>query len=430
MARTLKDARLDTRNARVRLRQRREPYWRSIAGGMAVGYRKGAIGGTWIARHYSADQGRRYRSIGTADDIADADGVHVLAFSDAQEAARKWFAHLARHDGGELKRGPYTVRDCLEDYLSFLADERRTEVDARYRTNAHILTTLGEIKTEKLTTEHIKKWLRDLGKSPARLRGAKGDKRQKYRELNGGDPDTIRRRRSSANRTLTILKAALNRAWRDGKIHSDAAWRRVEPFENVEVARIRYLTLAESKRLLNACEPHFRRIVQAGLETGARYGELTRLQVQDFNSDAGTIAVRISKTGKPRHVVLTDEGHAFFGSLCAGRAGSTTMLVKADGKPWGKSNQSRPMREAVKRAEITPTISIHGLRHTWASLAVMSGVPLLVVAKNLGHSDTRMVEKHYGHLAPSYIADAIRAGAPRFGFKADKKLVELPRAVR
>ena len=45
----------------------------------------------------------------------------------------------------------------------------------------------------------------------------------------------------------------------------------------------------------------------------------------------------------------------------------------------------------------------------------MNGVPLLVVAKNLGHADTRMVEKHYGHLAPSYIADAIRAGAPRFG---------------
>jgi hypothetical protein len=44
----------------------------------------------------------------------------------------------------------------------------------------------------------------------------------------------------------------------------------------------------------------------------------------------------------------------------------------------------------------------------------VNGVPLLVIAKNLGHSDTRMVEKHYGHLAPSYIADAIRAGAPRF----------------
>ena len=45
----------------------------------------------------------------------------------------------------------------------------------------------------------------------------------------------------------------------------------------------------------------------------------------------------------------------------------------------------------------------------------MNGAPLMVVAKNLGHTDTRMVEKHYGHLAPSFVADAIRAAAPRFG---------------
>jgi hypothetical protein len=57
----------------------------------------------------------------------------------------------------------------------------------------------------------------------------------------------------------------------------------------------------------------------------------------------------------------------------------------------------------------------------------MNGVPPLVVAKNLGHSDTRMVEKHYGHLAPGYIVDAIRAGAPKFGFKRDRKIVTLSR---
>jgi hypothetical protein len=50
----------------------------------------------------------------------------------------------------------------------------------------------------------------------------------------------------------------------------------------------------------------------------------------------------------------------------------------------------------------------------------MNAVPLIIVGRNLGHKDTRMVEKHYGHLAPSYIVDAIRAGAPRFGFKPGK----------
>jgi hypothetical protein len=35
--------------------------------------------------------------------------------------------------------------------------------------------------------------------------------------------------------------------------------------------------------------------------------------------------------------------------------------------------------------------------------------------EELGHSDTRMVEKHYGHLAPSYVSEAVRKYAPKFG---------------
>jgi integrase len=82
-------------------------------------------------------------------------------------------------------------------------------------------------------------------------------------------------------------------------------------------------------------------------------------------------------------------------------------------------------RTGFARARIKPAISFHILRHTWASLAVMNGTPLLVVAKNLGHADTRMVERHHGHLAPSFIADAIRAGAPRYRVKDDKRVVPL-----
>jgi integrase len=77
------------------------------------------------------------------------------------------------------------------------------------------------------------------------------------------------------------------------------------------------------------------------------------------------------------------------------------------------------MAKACKCAKIEPEISFHVLQHTWGSLAVMAGVPLLVVARNFGHADTRMVEKHYGHLAPSYIVDAIRASGPRFGIETD-----------
>jgi integrase len=73
------------------------------------------------------------------------------------------------------------------------------------------------------------------------------------------------------------------------------------------------------------------------------------------------------------------------------------------------------MKAACKQAGIDPPLNFHALRHTWASLAVMAGMPLMVVAKNLGHSDTRMVQDHYGHLSPDFVASEIRAKAPRFG---------------
>ena len=91
------------------------------------------------------------------------------------------------------------------------------------------------------------------------------------------------------------------------------------------------------------------------------------------------------------------------------------MLPRDNGAAWEPSNQHRLMRAASARAGIAPAINFHALRHSWASLAVMNGVPLMVLARNLGHVDTRMVEKYYAHLAPNYVADAIRAGAPRFG---------------
>ena len=124
-------------------------------------------------------------------------------------------------------------------------------------------------------------------------------------------------------------------------------------------------------------------------------------------------------------MVLTDEGVIFFRQLTAGRAGSEIMLCKTNGQAWRASHQLRPTAQACQHAKIDPPISFHALRHALASHAVMNGVPLLVVAKNLGHADTRMVEKHYGHLAPSYIADAIRAGAPKFGFKPDPTVTPL-----
>jgi len=422
MARTIRDSNLDTRSARARLKARRKPYYRSIEPGLHLGYRKPKSGsGKWVMRHYVTEKKYQIKNIATADDHSDADGVAILSFREAQTKVRELMVSRAHLAAG--RAGKFTVADAMDEYLDFLETNRKSAYEAVCKDGAFIRPLLGDLEVSALTTDKLRKWHSDFAKSAARLRTRPGEP-QKFREI-GDDDEWKRRRKSSANRTLTILKAALNRAWRDGKVASDAAWRRVEPFKDVDAARTRYLQLDEAKRLINACDEDFRKLVQAALMTGARYGELIALAVSDFNPDSGTVAIRTSKSGKPRHIVLTDEGILFFKQNCTGRGGTETLFHKSDGEPWRQSHQARPLSRANKAAQIKPAINFHGLRHTWASLSIMRNMPLIVVARNLGHSTTRMVEKHYGHLAPSFVADSIRANAPQFGFKPDRKVVGL-----
>jgi excisionase family DNA binding protein len=226
------------------------------------------------------------------------------------------------------------------------------------------------------------------------------------------DPEAVRVRRATANRVLTYLKTALNLAWRNGLVPLDDAWRRVAPFRNADAPVIRYLTIDEITRLLNASQGGFRDLVHAGLLTGCRYGELCRLKVADYNAEVGTVTVRIGKGGKARHVTLAEEGTELFERLAAGQSAQDWILRREDGSPWGKSQQKRLMDAACSQAGISPRVSFHVLRHTHASLA-MAGVPMAFIAHQLGHADTRMTERHYAHLAPNHVAQAIRKGFPR-----------------
>jgi integrase len=421
MAGTVKHAKLDSRTARARLKRGRQPHWQALVPGKVhLGYQcwKGDPVGRWLLRRYVGGNKYRALTLGRADDAAAADGEHVLTFEQAEAKAR---AMIDAPNGSKLAR--LTVRRAMDGYTDYKRALGQPVSDLVSRSSAHILPTLGNLVVSELTAEQLRRWLATLAAAPAQSRPKAG--KPQYKPDPATDED-VRRRRASANRVLTMLKASLNHAFDEGHVPNRDAWgRKLKPFRNVEVARVRYLTIAEAQRLINACDPEFRALVRAALETGCRYGELIRLEIHDFNADAGTVAIRKSKSGKPRHVILTDEGAAFFRAHCAGRAGSELMFRHADGPAWKTSEQARPIREASERAKITPAISFHILRHTWASHAVMKGVPLMVVAKNLGHADTRMVEKHYGHLAPSFITEAIRAGAPRYGIKADKQVVPL-----
>jgi integrase len=408
---------------------RSEPHWRQLETGLHLGYRRIAKekGGAWTARRRRPSGRYAEIRLGTADDLGDADGRAIVNFDQAQRAARTWRLREDRRDAGldpdtgqKPKGEPYTVGKALDDYLAWFDQHKRSVAATRASVEAHIRPSLGSLDAGVLTAADIRGWLDRLATAPARRRSKKiGEKKT------APAPEKVeakRQRRATANRVLTVLKAALNRAFHAGRLPSDDAWRRVKPFPNVDAPVIRYLEEAETVRLVNGCDRDFRPLVRAALLTGCRYGELAELRCGDFNQTNRTLLVRESKSGKPRHVVLTDEGRDFFVEATAGRPKDALALPRPDGKPWGRSHQQRPLSDACKRAKISPAVSFHVLRHTHASILAMKGVPIPVIAQQLGHADTRITSRHYAHLAPSYVAETIRAAFPKLGINEQSKV--------
>jgi Phage integrase family len=301
MSKTVRERKLDSPAARAKLKASGKPYWRAIDTGLHLGYRKGLNGGRWVLRRYLGKEIYRVETIGAADDHSVSNGVETLDFFQAQRKARE-VAALAK--APESPRGPFTVAAAMESYFERLENEgSKSLVDARGRTKLHILPKLGTIAVADLTRICC----------PNGLRGSLAG-------LKAVTLHAARARRATANRVLTILRAALNQAFRDGNAVSDIPWRTVKPFREVDAPRLRYFTKDEVRRLINAAQGNFRDLVPAALHTGCRYGELSRFRAGDFNPDSGTVFVGQGKSGKARHVVIADEGQRFFDTLTGGPA--------------------------------------------------------------------------------------------------------------
>jgi hypothetical protein len=145
----------------------------------------------------------------------------------------------------------YTVGDALDDYLENFTGKSREKT--RHTIDRHIRPVLGERRVCELTTAELRKFQTDLANRKSVYRANKGGIAMP-RPDDGG---SIRRGKANANRIFTPLKAALNRAFNDGRVPDDTAWRRVKPFAKVSVARVRYFTKLEISSLLGSADAWF-----------------------------------------------------------------------------------------------------------------------------------------------------------------------------
>ena len=418
MPRTVRDAKLETRAARLRLAPRAEPYWRGINEGAHLGYYRGARGGKWVARFRKpGSAGYLKQTLGIADDVSDADGEAILDYRQAQEKARKWFSIAAR---GGHRAGRYTVADALDEYMAGFRG--KSVVATRSRVEAIIKPELGHLQVADLTQRDVAGWHHRRAQSPARLRTSRFATERNLRPLEGDE--AIRRRRSTANRDLTVLKAALNRALENRPDLPADAWRKVKPFPKVEGVKLRYLSDEEVRKLVNAATADIRPLIQGALLTGARYGELRAVRTRDFDPQAATLRLNETKSGIARNVYLEEEGVRLLKQLTVGKRGDDFIFVRPDGQPWGIGHQARRLAAASAAAKLEHT-GFHDLRRTYGARLAIQGVPMAVIAEALGHADERITRRHYAHLSPSYVANTVRAHAAGLGIVLETKALRV-----
>lgn len=424
MPRPPREHTINTAAARRRLKPRGEPYWRQVEPGLFLGYRRPSAGvGAWAVRMRAPDGGYDQRRLGAADDVGDADGEVALDYATAIARARA----IASGDAVVAPRhraDGWTVDDCIAHYLREhrMADSSRRNALGFWRTHGG---TLAGVPVRRLTAETLRGWHARIANAPRMIRGPGGTRRAL--PFDPADADQVRRRRASANRVLTVVKAALAFTWRDDKLPGvEPSWQKVQPFEQVDADHDqppRMLDHDEIRRLLNAADPDLRRLLSSALHTGCRYGELSTLRVRDFDPENAVVRVAQHKVGKVLFQPLAREGAEFFEGLAAGRKPDDFLLLRANGRPWQRGDQARPMREAIARAGLED-VTFKVTRATYGKLLLLATRDLELVAKALGHADSRITRRHYAQLLPSEVAAGI-ARLPRLGTASEGKVRRL-----
>lgn len=366
--------RTDTKTGRDRLPPRREPYWTKIARERHLGFRKTAKDeGYWIARFRSEDGRRQYRSLGEL--------TPAFGFDEASESARVWF--------GELERGIRQDAETVADACRLYVDDRRRlkgEVTATYALRAyersvfggggkdgkrHPPHPLGGVRLDRLRTRLLEEWRDGL--------------------LEGG------LKRSTVNRMLTHLRAALNYAVRHRLVRSDMAieWRNVQTLKGAYSRRTLYLDRTERRALLGHAEGAVRDLLEAAALTGARAGELVTARVSQFDARTASMTFH-GKTGG-RTVPLAPAAVKLFKRLAKSKLPGAFLLTDDQGLPWRHSGWDKLVRAAATAARMPAGTCLYTLRHSFITAALTDGMSPLDVARIVGTS-LRMIDKNYGHL--------------------------------
>ena len=286
------------------------------------------------------------------------------------------------------------------------------------------LPRLGQLPVTAIDRPAVQDWIRWQMTQPTARSRAAAERAARAGTpappLEPVSPKTVRNAHS-------LLSSILYLAVQDGLIPTNPAHGQDLPADDVEEEKDIF-TRSEWDRFYRAMTPHFQPLLALLITSGARWGEATALQVRDLDVAASVIHVRrawkkgkegavlgVPKTARGRRtIMLPDWAVETLEPLAAGRAADEFLLTAPGGGVIHRTNfVERHWKPALAAAGIAKHLTPHSLRHTFASWALMDGVPAQVVQHRLGHESLQTTSRVYAHL----LLDAQRAAVDAIGWE-------------
>ena len=302
---------------------------------------------------------------------------------DRKQEAEDWAADIERQiKAGQFKfdqhRKYHTFAELIERFYQDGALEHHRSVDDTKRHLAYWQERLGAYDLVYLTSELLGKERQHLVNLPTH----KGTKRSAA---------TVNRYMASLSAILTY--ASNNLRW----ISENPALRLMKLKENP--GRDRVLTIDEIDRLLVAAKesksPYLYCTILISLTTGARQGEILKLEWTHIDFANRCAAIKETKNGKPRSIALCEPVIDELKHLYEIRD-PKKLLVFASKTAFGKIDLKKAWQQALKRAGIE-NCRAHDMRHTFCTYAAAHGASNVQLATATGHRTLAMLQ-HYTHL--------------------------------
>jgi site-specific recombinase XerD len=362
---------------RLRARKGDEPHWQRLRFGCFLGYRPSKRGGkgTWFTRAYDPDTAKYSRK--ALGDYGELTGHEV--FAQAKRDAEAWAECV--ETGGVQTRKMLTVADACDAYA-----EEKPEAKGILQRTVHD-DPIAKVKLDKLRRHHLRDWRKRLEETPALVSRNKG-----------GEKRTKARSKSTVNRDMVPLRAALGRVLSPGTPNTDAAWQEaLRPHKGADKRRDLYLDRAERTRLLEETDAEAAPFLRALCLLPLRPGALASLLAKDFESRTRTLTIGKDKHGQPRQVTVPQVIGEFLAAQVKNKLPSAPLFMRKDGRAWNKDAWKHPIKQAVHAAKLPSGAAAYTLRHSVITDLVRGGLPVLTVAQLSGTS-VAMIERHYGHL--------------------------------